>query len=43
LAVLQVIPWICDIIENLYLLGKIKQGRNIDDSKDAIREKSKPT
>ena len=40
LAVLQVIPWICDIIENLYLLGKIKQGSNIDDSKEAIDKKA---
>jgi hypothetical protein len=39
-AVLQVVPWICDIIENVYLLGKIKQGVNIDDSKEALEKKS---
>jgi hypothetical protein len=25
MAYLQIIPWICDIIENIYLLGKIKK------------------
>jgi len=39
-AVLQVVPWICDIIENIYLLGKIKQGVNIDDSKEALEKKA---
>jgi len=41
-AVLQIIPWVCDIIENIYLLGKIKQGSNIDDSKEALKKKEKP-
>ena len=38
-AVLQIIPWVCDIIENIYLLGKIKEGNNIDDSKEALKKK----
>jgi hypothetical protein len=33
-AVLQIIPWICDIVENLYLLQKIKQGVNVQASTD---------
>jgi hypothetical protein len=32
-AALQIIPWICDIIENIYLLEKMKQGSKIHDSK----------
>ena len=39
-AALQVVPWICDIIENVYLLGKIKQGVNIDDSKETLEKKA---
>lgn len=41
LAVIQLIPWICDIIENIYLLKKIKQGPNINDSKEALAAKRK--
>lgn len=42
LAVIQLIPWICDIIENIYLLKKIKKGPHINDSKEALLAKSKP-
>lgn len=38
-AILQIIPWICDIIENIYLLKKIKEGINIKDTKEALAEK----
>lgn len=33
-AILQIIPWVCDIIENIYLLKKIRQGNDVKASTD---------
>ena len=33
-AVAQIIPWLCDIIENIYLLQKIKEGINVKPTGD---------
>ena len=33
-AVAQIIPWLCDIIENIYLLQKLKEGINVKPTGD---------
>ncbi|CAN5119498.1 hypothetical protein BH11BAC6_BH11BAC6_01390 [soil metagenome] len=33
-ALLQLVPWICDIIENIYLLNKINQGAQVTETTD---------
>jgi hypothetical protein len=34
LAVLQIVPWICGVTENIYLLQKIRQGASVQPSTD---------